>query len=256
MAGFLIKESGFTWKQSYLITIPLVLLFFLTTLPLRFPGKTEDDQAADGTASNSTASGAEEKISFGQALKNPTVWAFSITLGLMVVIEFSSSNWGGLYFQDVYGFDPSVEGAAFVSKFYIFFTVSRLLSGFAIEKIGYMRSLFISCFGALIVFALGFLFKARGIYILPVLGFFIGMMWPTIMAVAIIHFKKNAAVFTSAIIVLGGALNAGLQAVIGITNRRLGPAWGYRSSMLYALIMTICLFILHSRIKQKEKVSA
>jgi fucose permease len=115
-----------------------------------------------------------------------------------------------------------------------------------------MRSLFISCFGTLIVFTFGFIFKERGIYILPVLGFFIGIMWPTIMAVAITHFKKQAAVFTSAIIVLAGALNAAMQAVIGITNRRIGPAWGYRSSMLYALLMTIGLFILYYRIKQKK----
>ena len=62
--------------------------------------------------------------------KRPYVWLCAITLGFMEVIEFGASNWGALYYRDVYGFDVTKEGALFVSMFYILFTASRLLSGF------------------------------------------------------------------------------------------------------------------------------
>jgi hypothetical protein len=56
---------------------------------------------------------------------------------------------------------------------------------------------------------------------------------------------------TGAMIVLGGLLNSGLQLVIGYTNRLLGPAWGYRSSLFYVLILLGMLILLARRLKKK-----
>jgi fucose permease len=169
----------------------------------------------------------------------------------MEVVEFSSANWGGLYFQDVYALDPRTDGAAFVSNFYILFTISRLVSGFVIEKIGYMRSLFIACFATVLIYALGFGLGARGIWVLPALGFFIAIMWPTVMAVAMGFFGKQAPVITGAIIVLSGALNSALQFVIGLTNRFAGAAWGFRSCLGYAVVLVAVLFFLNSRMRRR-----
>jgi fucose permease len=239
-AGFLIVGAGFTWKETYLLSIPLVLLFFIPSLPIRFPGNSGPKGASD-------APGEGGGISFMTALKTPMVWAFAVTLGLMEVVEFSSANWGGLYFQDVYGMDPRTHGASFASNFYILFTISRLVSGFAIEKIGYMRSLFIASFATVLIYAVGFALGPRGIYTLPALGFFIAIMWPTIMSAAMVFFGSRAAVLTSAIIVISGALNAAIQFIIGVTNRVIGPAWGYRSCLVYAVAIIGALLILRRR---------
>jgi fucose permease len=242
-AGFLINSAGMGWRHVYLLTLPLSLALFIPALFTRFPGNAGERPAGDLPA--------EKPLSFLGALKMPMVWAFSIMLGLMEVVEFSSANWGGLYFQDVYGLDPRVDGAAFVSNFYILFTVSRLVSGFVIEKIGYVRSLFIACFATIAVYALGFALGVRGIWVLPLLGFFIAIMWPTVMAVAMGFFGKQAPVITSAIIVLSGAVNSALQFVIGLTNRFAGAAWGFRSCLGYAVILAVVLFLLNRRISRK-----
>ncbi|MDR1947814.1 MAG: MFS transporter [Spirochaetaceae bacterium] len=251
-AGILIGRGGFTWKETYLIAIPLVLLFFIPALPIRFPGASRETADEPGKTPGPEGEAPEKPISFAGALKNPMVWAFAVTLGLMEVVEFSSANWGGLYFQDVYGLDPRTAGANFISNFYILFTLSRLVSGFAIEKIGYMRCLFIASFATVLVYALGFAAGPRGIYVLPVLGFFIAIMWPTIMAVAMGHFGSQSAVLTSAIIVLSGALNAAVQLLIGLTNRLIGAAWGYRSCILYALLMIGALILLRRRMARTK----
>jgi fucose permease len=170
----------------------------------------------------------------------------------MVVIEMGTTNWGSLYFQDVYGFDPRTRGAGFVSGFFMLFTISRLGAGFLVEKIGYMRSLIGATGMVILIFILGFSLGAQGIWILPALGFFIAIMWPTTMAVSIGFFGPDAAVMSSAIIVLGGAINALLQFVIGLTNRYLGPAWGYRSCVVYALLLLGALLFLQRRMGRKE----
>lgn len=245
-AGMLTDSLGMNWRQVYIaIIIPLfiVFLFILFTKFNRGSGQAETE---DGPA----------RITFWQALKSPVVWLFCLTLGFMEVIEFGAANWGGLYLKDVYGLDPRVAGASFVSFFYILFTLSRLFSGLAIEKIGYMRSLYIAMIGAIIVFFAGFVLGRNGIWILPVTGLFIAIMWPTIMAVAMQVFGPDAPAVTSVIITVSGAVNGVFQLVIGFTNRYAGEAWGYRSSLLYAAIGLVLLYLLASRIRQKGPVFA
>jgi fucose permease len=226
------------WRRIYLFLIPLTLVFFIPSVFARFP-KTEG-QEQTGT----------KKASFFTALRTPMVWVFAVALGFMAGVEICSPNWAGLYFQDVYNLSAETRGAVFVSNFYIFFTVSRFLSGFIIEKIGYMRCLFIAAFAAILIFVTGFVLGAKGIYVLPVLGFFVAIFWPTLLATAMVYFRQDSAVMTSAIIVIAGLINSFIQFAMGLTNRFIGPAWGYRSAVLYAVLIIAALLVL-ARLQKK-----
>jgi fucose permease len=240
-AGILTDTFHLTWRQVYLMIIlptAAVALFIMAT---RFGGR----------ADSSNSSGEERpKISFRAALKNPVVWIFCLTLGFMEVFEFGAANWGGLYLKDIYGLDPRVAGASFVSLFYIQFTIARLFGGLLIERAGYMRSLIISVIGTMAVFLIGFLLGAAGIWFLPTTGLFIGVMWPTLMAVAMRFFGSDSPTITSVIITISGAVNALFQLVIGLTNYYAGEAWGYRSCLIYATLTLLLLFVLSARLKQ------
>jgi len=185
-----------------------------------------------------------KKAGFFTALKTPIVWVFAVVLGFMSAVEASTPNWAGLYFQDVYDLSAETRGAVFISTYFIFFTVSRLISGFIIEKIGYMRCLFIAVFAAIVILVVGFIYGAKGINVLPVLGFFVATFWPTLLAAAMVYFREDSAVMTSAIIAIAGALNSGFQYLVGLTNRFIGPAWGYRSAALYAVLVIAALLFL------------
>jgi fucose permease len=240
IAGFLSGRAGLGWRQIYILSLPLAGLFFILAAITRFP---ETGGAARKTG-NAT---------FFTALKTPMVWVFGITLGLMVIIEMITVNWGGLYFQDVYGLDPRTSGASFISGFFILFSLSRFLSGFLVEKIGYLRSLLGASLAAALICGAGFLSGARAIWILPALGFFLAIMWPTLMAVAIGFFGSRSPVMTSAIIVIAGATNAAVQLLVGLTNRFLGAAWGYRSSFVYTLLLIGAILFLKSRVQGSRK---
>jgi len=229
-AGYI--AAALDWRMIYLFSIPLVFVFFVPSVLARFPKTEGADKAGI------------KKASFFTALKTPMVWIFAAVLGLMVGVELSSPNWAGLYFQDVYNLSAETSGAVFVSNFFIFFTISRFLSGFIIEKIGYMRCLFIAVFAAILIFSIGFILGAKGIHVLPVLGFFVAIFWPTLLAAAMVYFRQDSAVMTSAIIVIAGLINSGIQYAIGLTNRLIGPAWGYRSAILYAVLIIAALLVL------------
>ncbi|GHV85583.1 hypothetical protein AGMMS50230_11910 [Spirochaetia bacterium] len=243
-AGMLADPAGpgLLWRQIYLLTLPLVLIIFVPALFTKFP-QAEAEPAQAGTSG-------EKTHGFITALKTPIVWVFGITLGLMIGLEMASSNWGGLYFQDVYQMDPTTIGANFVSAFFILFTLSRLVSGFLIEKIGYMRSLFGAVLILIVIFTAGFALGPLGVYILPLLGFFISIFWPTIMAVAMGYFGSDAPVNTAAIIAIAGLLNALMQLSMGYINRWIGAAWGYRSCLVFTLMLLCLLTLLNRRLKK------
>lgn len=243
-AGVLIDSLHLTWRQVYLVVIIPIAGIFLFILFTRFHGQ------AGGGGEQENSPNPAVKITFWRALSHPIVWLFCLTLGFMEVIEFGAANWGGLYLKDVYGLDPSVTGASFVSLFYIQFTLARLFGGIFIEKIGYIRSLMIATAGAMIVFIVGFGLGQSGIWVLPTTGLFIGIMWPTLMAVAMRFFGTDAPIITSVIITVSGAVNGIFQFGIGLTNFLAGEAWGYRSCVLYAILCLVLLALLARQIKR------
>jgi len=225
--------------------MPLAFIIIIPAIFTRFPG---DKETIQGNAAIK-----ENRISFFDTLRSPIMWLMAVTLGLSIVVEMLSSNWGSLYFQEVYGMDPAVEGARFLSAFYLLFTISRLVSGLLIEKTGYTRALLGVAIMALAVFIIGFSIGEKGIFVLPILGFFVALLWPTIMAVAVVIFRKNASVYCSAIIAIGGLISAPIQFFIGYTNKLFGPAWGYRSGIVYTVLLIFVLVLLHRKFKKTVK---
>jgi len=237
--GFMVHRMGMKWQEVYpLVLIPAFILLIIS-LMIRFPGKVETADTQD-------------KPTFWTALKDPMVWFLGFILGIACGLENCSVAWSGLYLQDVYGLSPTTTGAAFVSMFYLLFTISRFSSGFIIEKTGYMKSIFASAIIIFIFFVAAFSLGIKGIYLLPVTGFFIAIMWPTIIAINVGVFKERAQAATSAIICITFTLNGIIQYGVGLSNRFLGAAWGYRSFILLCSIILVgLLFLLVRRNKAR-----
>ena len=246
-AGFVVNSTNFDWRFAYLFSLPIVLLLIVLAIVTRFP---KDE---GGITENVVgASAAVERGGFFDAVKNPMVWRLALALGLALIIESKTANWGPLYFQDVHGIDPATEGAIFLSAFFLLFTISRLVCGPFIERIGYVKSLLgVTCM-ALVVLIVGFSMGAKGIFVLPALGFLVALFWPTLMAVAIVCFGKNAPVYGGATIALAGLVNTAGQFLVGLTNRVIGPAWGYRSSIVYTVLMIFSLLLLYKNLKRRK----
>ena len=106
------------------------------------------------------------------------------------------------------------------------------------------------CSLTILLYVVGFALGRSGIWVLPVTGLFIGIMWPTVIAVAMQVFGADAPAVTGVIITVSGAINGIFQLVIGLTNQHVGAAWGYRSCLVYALVVLLMLSLLSERIRQ------
>ena len=161
---------------------------------------------------------------------------------------------GRFILQDVFGLDPKTTGAAFISIYFLLFAVSRLVGGFFIEKTGYLRSVLAALLLTLAILVTGFSLGSRGIWLLPVTGLFIGIIFPTVLAMSIGAFRERAQAASSAIIVISFSLNGAIQYLIGIINRLVGEAWGYRSCVLYGLVLIFLLINLQGALRKRGVV--
>ena len=64
------------------------------------------------------------------------------------------------------------------------------------------------------------------------------------LAVAMKAFGADAPNATSAVITISGAINGIMQMVIGLINQGLGAAWGYRSCLLWSLLLVGAMALL------------
>ena len=237
--GLMVNRVEMSWREVYPLSLVVVIILLVMSLLVRFPAREE-------------ATDTQNRPSFWTAMKEPMVWFLGIALGIACGIEGFTVGWSGLYLQDVHGLEPSTTGAAFVSAFFFMFTISRLVSGFAIEKIGYIKSVLVSSLAIAIIFVAAFSLGRRGIFLLPVTGFFVAIMWPTIMAIGAGIFKERAQTAISAIIAITFTLNGLIQYGVGLTNSLLGAAWGYRSCLIYSIILGVMFLILARKNKVQK----
>lgn len=243
-SGF-VKWLNMGYKGIYLgmAVVTFVVLLVVIFTPFSILKKVGTPQSSEPSSCGSLCS----------LFKRPYIWLCSITLGFMEVIEFGASNWGALYYQDVYGLDVTNEGALFVSMFYILFTLSRLLSGFLIEKLGYYVSLFSSLALAIVIYIVGFLCGVNGRWVIPFTGYFIGILFPTYMCLLMQIFGDDSARVSSIVIFLSGATNGLMQLVIGYINEYIGNQWGFRCNIIYTLIPIILLYFVRMHAKKMHK---
>ncbi|MDR2371061.1 MAG: hypothetical protein LBD71_06245, partial [Treponema sp.] len=131
----------------------------------------------------------------------------------------------------------------------------RLLNGFIIEKTGYFRSLSIAVCTIIILFAAGFGLGKNGVWILPFTGFFLAICYPTLLAAGIGIFRERAQTASSAMIVIAFSLGGVLQFLIGLVNRYIGKAWGYRSCLVYVIVFAILLQRLRYKITSSRQTT-
>jgi fucose permease len=253
--GIIANNQNFGWRNIYLCA----LLPVIATAPLTIILSPRKARENAGNNANGGADGSGETVrnrgNFRRAISNPIVWLFGLCMGLTSTIEYGVTNWSGLYLHDVFGLDPKTTGATFISVYFFLYAISRLLGGFFIEKIGYLRGVLFAAFITLCLLITGFVLGRRGVWVLPVTGLFIGVVFPTILAISISVFKEKAQAASSTMLVISSSLSSAIQYIVGLTNRYIGEAWGYRSSVLYGILLVFMLIKLQNILRKAEKGS-
>ena len=238
-------QLGFTWRGMFQLLTPVAVALGLWVALSRYQ--------LVGGGGRKDAQGSQ--LTLAACFKQPVVWLCAVTTCLGSVVEGGFGNWSLLHLQDVYGLDPVTAGASFMALFYTAFSLSRLLSGVLLEKVGYMRSLIIAAAVAVALFAAGFALGERGVWLLPLTGVCIALFWPTMLSVMIQAFGKDSALMSNAGMLVSAPLGALVQWGIGLINQYVGVAWGFRSLTVFAALYLVMLLVTRCALPQAGEIA-
>ncbi|MCP2240277.1 MFS transporter [Thermoanaerobacterium thermosaccharolyticum] len=231
-AGRLVSLK-YSWQNIYLFGGILAFLILIVVLFTRFPG-----------TAKYVGSG---KVKYLDVLKDRHVILFSVMLGFYIASEVGIGNWAVTYLKGSYGMN-SVKSSMYLSLFFAAFTIGRLLGGFAVERIGYVKSIFI--FASLAsIFVAGSMINQNLSILLSIAGFFYSIIYPTTMALAMKNFKENTGVAISVIVTVSSSINMLANFIIGKLSDIFGVFIGFSFIVVFMVLVIVMLKVLSSSLK-------
>lgn len=171
---------GISWKWLYLIAAALCAGMILATLVTRFP---EPDIQSENVSLARTFSLVGDK----------TALYFSLAIAMYVACEVAIFVWMPSYAEGFVGSELAMKFALYgVSIFFALRAIGRFLASWALGKVDW--KIFLLIFSALIF--LCFLLtvtmgKSVGVFLLPISGLFMSMIYPTVNSKGISAFPNH-----------------------------------------------------------------
>lgn len=188
----LLMSKGFTWRNIYLgISILFVVLLIASTF-IKMP---HTHKYMDGN-----------KIKLLDVLRNKLIYFYVFALGFYVFAEIATLSWMVNYIKDNYKYNSS-KSAFYSVMFLVIFSIGRLVGGFVVEKLGYLKTTMSSLIIALGLFSLGLVIGENGLIIISISGFFFAVTFPTIVLTISKVFKRNTSYITGVIVTLTSSVN-------------------------------------------------
>ena len=172
--------ANVSWKWLYLIAAGMCAVMILATLATRFP-----DPKIQG-----------KEVSLGRTFAlagNKTALYFSLAIAMYVACEVAIFVWMPSYAENFVGSELAMKFALYgVSIFFALRAVGRFLASWALGKVEW--KIFLLIFSALIFlcFLLTVIFgKGVGVFLLPISGLFMSMIYPTVNSKGISAFPND-----------------------------------------------------------------
>ena len=227
-AGWLFALNT-SWRTIYRWDLILIAVFILLSVFLRFP-KTEEKVELDFCHI--------PQIAF----KGQLPW-FYVVIGLYVAAEIGIGSWLVTFLQHMRGATVT-SSTQLLSLFFATLMAGRLLGGFFVHRIGYLRSIFFASVGGLICILIGLFGPAQLSFFLPMTGLFFSIIFPTITAAVSDLHAENINTILGVLFTfagLGGLLGPWL---VGWGSDLFGLQTGFIVILVFTALMSISILIL------------
>jgi FHS family glucose/mannose:H+ symporter-like MFS transporter len=236
-AGWLLSVSIY-WRVIYRWDVLLIALFVFSFTFLRFP-KTEKKAQLDFRNI--------PQIAF----KGHLPW-FYVAITFYVAAEIGMASWLVTLLQEIRN-APVPQSNQSLSLFFAMLMAGRLLGGFFVHRIGYLRSILFMTTGAILCIVAGLFGPKEISFLLPITGFFLSIIFPTITAAVSDTHTENANTILGVLFTF-----AGLGGVIGPWfiawgSDLFGMQMGFSIIIVFMMILLISAAILIKGISNGQK---
>jgi fucose permease len=236
-AGWLLSLSV-SWRVIYRWDLPLIALFIFIFIFLRFP-KTEEKTQLDFRHI--------PQIAFKEQLP----W-FYVAIAFYVAAEIGMASWLVTFLQEIRNASVADSNQS-LSLFFAMLMIGRLLGGFFVHRIGYLRSILFMTIGGVLCLVAGLFGPKETSFLLPITGFFFSIIFPTFTAAVSDTHTENANTILGVLFTF-----AGLGGVIGPWfiawgSDLFGLQTGFSINIAFMMILLISVTILIKRISNGQK---
>lgn len=205
--GGILMKYGLGFRSVYFILIFFVMMIFFIGLKMNIPDgkeKTEDNLPAKYNRG-------EKKI----------ILIISLALGFYVSAELQTASWIINYITNTFNISENAA-STYSASFFLIFSFGRLFGGFVAEKIGYIRSVTISCLIASIMYITGLAFGKIGLILIAVSGLFFSIVFPTVVLSLKIYFKNSINKSSGIVISVSAMINMFVSLIMGYLAEGIG----------------------------------
>lgn len=220
-----------SWRVVYawdLVLIGLLAFYFSMTV---FPPKAD------------TISEKLDLLHLGRKAFSLPMILFYCAITVYVATEIGIAAWMVEFLQKERQFSVTQSTQA-LSLFFGLIMIGRFLGSFLVEKLGYLKSIFVSSLAASSCIALA-LFGSNSLsYLLPASGFFLSIIFPTITAAVSDGHNENMNTILGLLFTFagfGGVLGPWL---IGIISDLVGIKLGFALNLVFGLLTALSVFLL------------
>ncbi len=225
-----ILSNGFQWRNVYHFGIIMVVLFVIFFLVARIPGVEKNSLPQK-----------ERLRQVISSLQDRRIWLFYVLIICYVSVENGFAVWVVEYLQKARA-QSSELSILFLSLFFFFLMIGRLLGSFVVEKVGYLRMLLIASIGATVCLVLGIFGQYPLVYCLPLTGFFLSIIFPTTTAAASDDMQGSKDVQFALFFTLAGLGGIIGSWAIGVLADIVGLQFGF--AFLILMVLTILMLVI------------
>lgn len=247
LAAAQLIDTSWRWQAIYALcasmALPLLLLFF--------PRRTnathrESDTNAHSQSSAQLKSTKPYWLSMGFT---PVMWCYYGLIAAYVATELSMGAWMMEYLQQHHQFTVDLS-SRYLSAFFVMLMLGRLLGAWIVERVNYLLAVAVALSASAVCIAAGLLIDRRLVFMLPVSGLCMSIVFPTITAsVSRLHPTNSGTIIglLFAFSGLGGALGPW---IVGLFSQAFGLQIGLSTTLVFNGLALLAWLILRRQHRQ------
>lgn len=236
-AGWLLSLN-ISWRVIYRWDILLIALFIFIFIFLRFPKAKEKTQ-----------------INFRHipqiAFKKQLPW-FYAAISFYVAAELGMASWLVTFLQQTRNASVNQSNQA-LALFFAMIMVGRLIGGFFVHRVGYLRSILFTTIGALLCIVAGLFGPKEAFFLLPLTGFFLSIIFPTLTAAVSDTHTEHANTILGILFTFAGIGGVIGPWLIAWGSDLFGLKMGFSIIILFIFILLISVATLIKRTSNGQK---
>lgn len=229
-AAWILTGIG-NWRQIFLYSAPLAIVIVLLFL---LPA---------GEATTKRVHHSFDWATLRRTGFTPTMVGFYLAIGLYVATELGIAAWIVEYLIQQKGF-AQTTASYYLSGFFAFVMIGRLIGSIFVERIGYLRSVLLAAIGALLSILIALFGPPSLAIFLPVSGLFCSIIFPTITAAVSRLHTQNTGTILGLLFTAGGLGGTLGPAAIGVASDAVGIQGGFGLNALFCAGAIVAIALL------------